>query len=67
MIFCSLLIVKLGFIISKFDPLDFLTVLFNEILLTIKLSQSEDNEIGNQTIKSVSKFYNFIIFAYWLQ
>ncbi len=35
--------------------------IFNEILLTIKLSQSEDNEIGNQTIKSVSKFYNIII------
>ena len=34
---------------------------FYHILLTIKLSQSENNQIGNHTIKSVSKFYNIII------
>ena len=34
---------------------------FYDNLLSIKLNASENNKIGNHTIKSVSKFYNIII------
>ena len=34
---------------------------FLNILLTIKLTASENKKIGNHTIKSLSKFYNIII------
>ena len=34
---------------------------FLNILLTIKLTSSENKKIGNHSIKSVSKFYNIII------
>lgn len=34
---------------------------FYDILLTFRLNKSENSQIGNHTIKSVSKFYNIII------
>ncbi len=34
---------------------------FLKILLKIKISEDEDQKLGNQTIKSKSKFYNIII------